>query len=107
MATFTTQFRDSYSPTIPGITNSTRLIDLTVGQLQKIIAKSLEAAKPVESNTTDEYVYGLKGLAQVLGCAKQQAWYIKSTGRYSKAIKQEGRKIIVNKTLLLKMIPHA
>lgn len=43
-----------------------------------------------------KYVYGLKGLASILGCSKSHAQNIKNSGILDKAIIQNGRKIIVD-----------
>ena len=43
-----------------------------------------------------KYVYGLKGLASILGCSKSPAQNIKNSGILDKDIIQNGRKIIVD-----------
>lgn len=54
--------------------------------------------------TTDEkFVYGLKGIAKLLGCSVSSAMRLKKSGKINEAIIQDGRKIIVDvqKTLVL------
>lgn len=87
------------------IPNDTRLIDLTVGQLRELIAES--QPKKETQNAPDEYAYGIDGLAKTLGCGRSYAFYVKKSGIYKEAIQQQGRKIIVNVTLLRTLIPHA
>ena len=53
--------------------------------------------------TSSKYVYGLKGIADLFGCSIPTANRIKKSGRIDKAIKQIGRKIIVNAELALEL----
>lgn len=50
-----------------------------------------------------KYVYGLSGLAQIFGCSIPTANRIKKSGKIDKAIKQIGRKIIVDVELALEL----
>lgn len=51
----------------------------------------------------EKYVYGLKGIARLLGCSVSSAMRLKKSGKINEAIIQDGRKIIVDvqKTLVL------
>jgi hypothetical protein len=49
------------------------------------------------------FVYGIKGIAQILGVSERQARYIKSTGLLRKAIKQQGRTIITDVNMALQL----
>lgn len=80
-----------------------QLIDLQL-KIVKILASLPPEIEGIKT-TTDEpfkeplqkkYVYGLKGLADILGCSKAHAQTIKSSGILDKAIIQNGRKIIVD-----------
>lgn len=53
--------------------------------------------------STPKYVYGLSGIAQLFGCSIPTANRIKKSGRIDKAIRQIGRKIIVNAELALEL----
>ena len=53
--------------------------------------------------TSSKYVYGLKGIADLFGCSIPTANRIKKSGKIDKAIKQIGRKIIVNAELALQL----
>ncbi|MDC8105031.1 DUF3853 family protein [Chryseobacterium sp. B21-037] len=51
----------------------------------------------------EKYVYGLKGIAKLLGCSVSSAMRLKKSGKINEAIIQDGRKIIVDvqKTFVL------
>lgn len=51
-----------------------------------------------------KFAYGIKGLAQILGCSTATAQRIKSTGRLDKAISQDGRIIVVDVELALELM---
>ena len=57
----------------------------------------------VTDATSAKYVYGLKGIADLFGCSIPTANRIKKSGKIDKAIKQIGRKIIVNAELALEL----
>lgn len=75
------------------ISNETRLIDLTVGELMALLQNAIPVNNPPESK---EYVYGLKGIAELFHCSYTEAYRIKRSGKIDKAIKQDGRKIITD-----------
>jgi len=61
--------------------------------------------KPISHDfTREKHVYGLDGLAQLLGCGKTKAQKIKNSGVLNEAIIQNGKKIIVNADLALKLL---
>ncbi len=105
MPTYYTNYPEKTEPLVHRIAGSTRIIDLTVEQLQEVLTKALQgAAKTLAPSAPDEYAYGLKGLAEVLGCGETKAAEVKASGKYKEAIRQSGRKIIINKTQLLRML---
>ena len=53
--------------------------------------------------SSSKYVYGLKGISDLFGCSIPTANRIKKSGKIDKAIKQIGRKIIVNAELALEL----
>lgn len=53
--------------------------------------------------TGEEYVYGIEGLAKLLGCSEPHAWKKKKEGIFDEAIIQNGRKIIVNRKKALEL----
>lgn len=87
-----------------------RLIDVTVGE-------ALELAKPflrelitqVVSNNlggkgADEFGHGLKAIQEIFGCSPAKAVKIHHDKRFAPAFLESGKKIIVNKTLLYKIM---
>lgn len=52
---------------------------------------------------TPALVYGIPGLAKLLGVSTRQAARVKATGCLDKAISQRGRTIIVNTKLALQL----
>ncbi|MEK6525133.1 DUF3853 family protein [Myroides odoratimimus] len=53
--------------------------------------------------STKRYVYGIRGIADLLGCSITTANKIKKEGHIKKAIIQRGRKIIVDADLALEL----
>lgn len=53
--------------------------------------------------SSSKYVYGLSGIASLFGCSIPTANRIKKSGRIDRAIKQIGRKIIVDAELALEL----
>lgn len=82
------------------------LWQLTIGELVDIL-DSRQPKTEKESETIEkskiEYVYGLSGLASILGCSKNHAGKLKSTGVFDDAIIQNGRKIIIDSEKALEL----
>lgn len=80
---------------------------LTVSELIDILEENLNLSsdKKVSNDIKNEkeYVYGLSGLAKILGCSKNHASKLKSSGMFDEAIIQNGRKIIVDKKKALEL----
>jgi len=53
------------------------------------------------------YVYGIKGIASLLGCSTSSVTRIKKSGILDKAIIQNGRKIIVDSELALELYDNS
>ncbi len=64
---------------------------------------NLQPTAVVVDATSPKYVYGLSGIAQLFGCSIPTANRIKKSGKIDKAIKQIGRKIIVDAELALEL----
>jgi hypothetical protein len=78
---------------------------LTVGQLIEALREEAPSAREV-INTTDtdgKYVYGIAGISRLFNCSAPTANRIKKSGRIDKAIKQIGRKIVVDAELALQL----
>ena len=62
------------------------------------------SGNPVDIKQTGvKYVYGLRGLAELLGCSIPTAYRVKRSGKLGDAITQIGRKIIINSELALEL----
>lgn len=86
-------------------TLDTRLIDLTVADLIDIARTVLQERQlPAKDYTEKKYVYGLAGLASLLGCSKRRAWEIKSSGKIEAAVTQQGRTIIIDAEKALELL---
>lgn len=93
------------------IDKTTPVWQISVGELSEIIKRIINDNK--ENNESDifsssnnnipprNYVYGIDGLAKLLGCSKTTAQRLKSKGVFSGAIKQNGRTIIIDSELAL------
>lgn len=57
----------------------------------------------VEVEQKNKHVYGIDGLARILGCSKSHASKLKGKGLFDKAIVQNGRKIIIDKEMALEL----
>lgn len=86
---------------------NTRVIDLTLGELLDAIEERLcgksESSTQLEADGAPRYVYGLKGIADLLGVSKTTAQRLKSSGKYDFAITQIGATIITNADMFLKL----
>ena len=87
------------------ISQDTRLIDLTVAQLEEVIDQAVRAS--IQRNTAPkselQLVYGIKGIAGLFGVSERQARNIKSSGVISRAIRQQGRTIVTDAALALQL----
>lgn len=85
------------------------LFQITAGEflfLQKnfIIEEPSTSSEPEKGK---KHVYGILGIARLLDCSKSTANRIKKSGIIDKAIIQNGRKIIVDAQLALKLIQES
>ncbi len=81
------------------INDNTRVIDLTVGDFLDVVETRVRQV--LNGTTKDEnekrrYVYGLKGLMNLLGCSKTTASRLKQSGKLDEAITQCGSLIIID-----------
>ena len=79
---------------------NTPIWQLTVGQFRELLSE----IKPEIPEQKPQYVHGLEGLAQLLGCSKRTAQNIKASGKIDKAIYQEGRTIIIDRKLAIELL---
>jgi hypothetical protein len=86
------------------IDQSTRIIDLTVGDLLEIIGKTPTVETSHMPTPEKRFVYGINGIAKLFDCSKTTASRIKASGKIDGAVLQLGRKIIVDADLALELI---
>ena len=63
--------------------------------------KSCQTSNP--TSDSKHYVYGIRGLASLFNCSMPTANRIKQSGKIDRAIKQIGRKIVVDADLALEL----
>lgn len=81
------------------INDNTRVIDLTLGDLLDIVeTRVIQVLNGTTPKDTEKrrYVYGLKGLMNLLGCSKTTASRLKQSGKLDAAITQCGSLIIID-----------
>lgn len=76
--------------------------EISVGELVDIL-KGISVAEEKKPKIEKKYVYGLDGLARLLGCSKTHALKVKNSGIITPAIIQNGRKIIIDSELALNL----
>lgn len=90
------------------INDATRIIDLTVGQLEDLIrswVRSEEASAKADDDRQDKrHVYGLKGLAKLLGCSTTSACKINTSGIIEPALTRLGNLLIYDSDMVLDLI---
>ncbi|MDD4190542.1 MAG: DUF3853 family protein [Mangrovibacterium sp.] len=79
------------------------LWQMTGGDLLNLLG-NVPVPEPEVHETEKKYVYGLNGIAQLFGCSIPTANRIKQSGKIDRAIKQIGRKIIVDAELALQLV---
>jgi hypothetical protein len=79
------------------INESTPIVQLTVAQFKELLK---ETQKP---SSEKRYIYGIAGLASLLGCSTPTANRFKKSGRFDPAITQIGRKIIIDADAALEL----
>lgn len=86
------------------------LWQMTGGDFVSLVREAgLNASPAVESaahrdDGSGKYVYGIDGLARLLGCSRPTACRIKKSGKIDRAIRQIGRKIIIDSELAMALI---
>lgn len=85
---------------------NSRVIDLTLGELLDAVEEKVKAILPgsFQKQPQDKnFVYGLKGLAKLLGCSKTTAARVKASGKYDAAITQIGALLIIDADEVLRI----
>lgn len=84
---------------------NTPIWQLTVGEFLELQTKAAPVKTETPNQPTGEqkYVYGIAGIAKLFNCSKTTANTIKQSGKIDKAIRQVGRKIIIDARLALEL----
>jgi len=87
--------------------NNTRIIDLTLGELldavEARVRQTLGDTTQQPAASEKKFVYGLKGLARILGCSKTTASRLKASGKFDEAITQIGALIVIDADKVLEI----
>lgn len=86
------------------IDNSTPIVTLTVGQLKEVLGFPTCNETPEDTPARGKHEYEIKGIASIFNCSMSTAHRMKRSGKIDGAIKQLGRKIIVDVDLALDLI---
>lgn len=80
--------------------NNTRLIDLTLADLARILDERdrllVERIREEVAANLPSHVKGIKGIAEIYGCSMATAQRIKNSGKIDAAITQVGRTIVTD-----------
>lgn len=91
---------------------STPIWQLTVGEFIELVDRSVSSSMKAhgEKNADKDahscgrkYVYGLKGLAKLLGVSVSKAYNVKRSGVIDAAISQNGRSIITDADMAVRL----
>lgn len=87
------------------IDRNTPIWQLTLGEFLQAVRENIEVSQESEKPITEtkEYAYGIGGLARIIGCSVTHASRLKKQGIFDEAIKQRGRKIIIDKEKALEL----
>lgn len=81
-------------------------LDMSVPLWKLTVGEYVRLYKALNSSTYsfDRYEYGLKGLANVLGCSRAKASQIKKSGLLDEAIYQNKHTIIIDRDKVLQIL---
>lgn len=83
----------------------TPIWQLTVGEFMEL-QKASNSNKHTEPEGKHErkFVYGISGLAELLGCSNTTAQKVKNSGRIDRAYTQVGRQIIFDSDMVIELL---
>jgi hypothetical protein len=84
---------------------NTPVWQLTTGELIDFLVSYMPQENPPKTvfEHCDKYVYGINGIAKLLGCSKTMVYEYRKQGWIEPAIKQMGRKIVCDAPLALEL----
>ena len=93
------------------INDHTRIIDLTVGQAEDLFrgwvrseVESAKAGAAAANAQSNRHVYGLKGLAKIIGCSTTRACQINTSGIIDAARTRVGNLMIFDSEQVLELL---
>ncbi len=84
------------------VQDTTLLATLTVADLREIVREIQSEKKTQTTAPTGRLVHGLKGICSLFGCSHKTAQFYKDHV-IQEAVRQNGRKIVVDADLALKL----
>lgn len=97
---------------IARISDTTRIIDLTVGQLEDLtrqwmseLAQTLQAKQ--ENRPQKRFVYGLQGLQELLKCGRTAACQLNTSGKIAAATSRFNNVIVYDADMVLELLGRA
>ena len=96
-----------YTRETMGIDPDRRLIDMSAGELIKLIMDTMEEAERKQyksGRVTERYVYGLLGIAKLFNCSTNTARKIKESGVIDSAMSTAGRQTVVDAERALRLV---
>lgn len=81
-----------------------RAIDLTAGELAKVLASELSSIKESVNNTTSYSFKGIKGIMEIFQCSKSKAMGIRASGVIDGACIQNGNSFLIDRDKALMLM---
>ena len=81
-----------------------RAIDLTAGELAKVVAFELVDIQKIETETPSYSYKGIKGIMDIFQCAKSKAVGIRTSGIIDDACIQNGNSFLIDRGLALQLM---
>ena len=80
------------------------IMTMTGREFLELFGKAINTPAKVKDFSQTECVFGLDGLASLIGCKKTKAQQVKNSGILDDAIIQNGRKLIIDKNKALELL---
>lgn len=92
--------------TIPSEILEKPFFSMTGSEILQLFGTIAESKTITQDFTDKKYVYGIRGLANLLGCGKTNAQKVKSSGIIDEAVYQIGQRIIIDSEKALELIKN-
>lgn len=81
-----------------------RAIDLTAGELARVLAFELEEKRKVENESPSYTHKGVKGIMDIFQCSKSKAMGIRASGIIDDACIQNGNSFLIDRNMALQLM---